>query len=190
MNDWHDERTETLLRRHLAQELDQHAGKAARRFAQHLAVSADAPATTTTQPARPAMRLAGDGPDAAQKRRDRDKPWFSPMWTVGLAGAAMAAVLTIVSMRHTLTGPSSARPGQGSGVRQPEGFQQASLPVRRGVSLRTEDQGLVRFSDGTAARKLLEHRMDKARWYDPKRKAEYEVIVPSEKTVYVGYDRH
>jgi hypothetical protein len=181
MNQWNDERIESALRRHMAQELDQHVGSAGRRFAAHAN-------RKFVETGLPVMRIVRDAqPD--KPRRAEAKLWFGPMWTVGVTGAAIAATLAVVLFRHTTAQPPTpgGRSSPGGGNRPVATDVQ---PVSRDVSWQTIDQGLVRLENGNAARKLLQKRTDTLKLYDKKHKRQIEYTVPREETVYVGYSRH
>jgi hypothetical protein len=170
MSDDHDARTEELLRRHLAETLDPHLG-AAERFKRSIAAAS---------PIAPSV-----APFVAPPKARRKEPHFGSLWTIGLIGTALAATITIVSMRHAAE-PLS-RPAHPALPVTPVA---SAEPVLRNAEWNTVDQGLVELDDGTPARQLLQRRTDKVEWYDAKRKAYIEYTVPREQTVLVGLNKY
>jgi hypothetical protein len=191
MNERFDERMDELLRRHLAEQLDGQVGAAAERFRRH--ISSAAPSADSNGAAPPRME------NPVRPTRERHNgPRFGSIWAIGIVGGALAAALTVVSMRHTII-PTQTKPNRPQIAKNPKPLpgevipdggplevQQASLDV----ALNTVDQGLVPLGDGTPARRLLQQRTDTLKWYDAKRKAQIEYTVPRQQTVYVGYNPH
>lgn len=197
MNEKFDERMDELLRRHFADQLEGQVGGAADRFRRHIS-SATAGATGKSNGAAP-LRMDGSRPTRSRSR-DEEGPRFGSIWAIGIIGGALAAAVTLVSMRHVIM-PTRSTPNhsQLAGAHKPQrnrdvipdgepiDVQQASMDV----ALKTVDQGLVPLGDGTPARRLLQQRTDTLKWYDPKRKAQIEyTAAPRQQTVYVGYNAH
>lgn len=161
-----DELIEANLRAHLKCELDPHLGGAARRFAQHLL---DEDQSMKITPARAAAKPSG--------------PKFGSIWPIGLIGAALAATLTIVSMRHTAPAshPTSSQPGV-----TPVDRVRASADL----DFESQYQGLKELGDGTYARQYLQHRTNAISVVDPKTKTTKKYIIPHEETVFVGLNAH
>jgi len=185
MNDRFDERTDELLRRHFAEQLDGQVGAAAERFRRHIS-------SANGNAASPAP-LRIDSSSRPSNGNRNNGPRFGSMWAIGIIGSAMAAALTLVSMRHAIvptSRPAILKPHRSGDVipdGPPQPVQQASLDV----SWKTVDQGLVPLEDGTPARRLLQQRTDTLKWYDKKRNAQIEYTVPrQQQTVYVGYNSH
>jgi len=211
MNDHTDERMDELLRRHFSKELDGQVGAAAERFKRHIGSAPISSAPIMSAPITSADAAGANGAaplriDASSRsngdaRRDNNNgPRFGSLWAIGIVGGALAAAVTLVSMRHTImpTGSKATQsplannhsPRNRGGDVVPDGVpinvQQASMDV----AWKTVDQGLVPLEDGTPARRLLQQRTDTMKWYDPKRKAQIEYTVPRQQTVYVGYNAH
>jgi hypothetical protein len=198
MSDQFDERTDELLRRHFAEQLDGQVGAAAERFRRHISSAAGAGAGKSNGAAP--LRMDGSRPIKNNRSRDDAGPRFGSLWAIGIIGGALAAAVTLVSLRHiimpTKSGPTHSQVADPRGPKRnrdviPDGgpidVQQASMDV----AVRTVDQGLVPLEDGTPARRLLQQRTDTLKWYDPKRKAQIEYTAPPrEQTVYVGYHAH
>jgi len=184
-----DARIEQMLRGHLRQTLDGHVGASSRRFAEHIAAaSRDRVIPMPTAAARRTPR---------QRNSNDDGPRFGSLWSIGLIGAALAATITIVSMRHTApikTKPSST-PGFVTGPKPNIPGQQDIVPVtyngERNSEYQRLDQGIVRLSDGTAARRYLQRRTDTIRTIDPKTRKPVEITLPAhEETIYVGLKQY
>jgi hypothetical protein len=199
MNDQFDERMDELLRRHLTEQLDGQVGAATERFRRHIGSASSSASGNATSPAAP-LRIDSSSRRSNNGNGDNGRdngPRFGSIWAIGIVGGALAAAVTLVSMRHTII-PMQSKPnrttvaGNSNGSRDviPDGppipAQQASLDV----AVKTVDEGLVPLEDGTPARRLLRQRTDTLKWYDAKRKAEIEYTVPRQQTVYVGYNSH
>jgi len=195
MNDHTDERMDELLRRHFSKELDGQVGAAAERFKRHISSASNSSAAAgggaNGAKGESPLRIDASSPRSNGDGRRNNGPRFGSLWAIGIVGGALAAAVTLVSMRHTI-GPINSKPmrSRGSVDIVPDGgpipAQQASMDV----AWKTVDQGLVPLEDGTPARRLLQQRTDTMKWYDPKRKAQIEYTVPREQTVYVGYNAH
>ncbi len=161
-----DELIEANLRAHLKCELDAQVGGSARRFAQYLLDEGQS------------LKIAPAIADAQSQG-----PKFGSIWPIGLIGAALAATLTIVSMRHTtpVARPASSRP--------------QITPVERmrasaDMNFDSQYQGLKELGDGTYARQYLQHRTNAISVVDPKTKITTKYIIPHEETVFVGLNPH
>src|SRR5215475_11352692 len=87
-----DAQVEAMIRDHLGLALDRHVGAASRRFAEEVGVRD----RVIPMPAR-----------MKQRRTNHDEPKFGSLWSIGLVGAALAATITIFSLRHTTTLPTA-----------------------------------------------------------------------------------
>jgi hypothetical protein len=198
MNEKFDERMDELLRRHFADQLDGQVGAAAERFRRHIS-SATAGAAGKSNGAAAPLRMDAARPIKNPSRDDG--PRFGSLWAIGIIGGALAAAVTLVSMRHVIVPSTKSRPSHQQ-LADPRGPQRnrdvipdgAPIDVQQAsmdVALKTIDQGLVPLEDGTPARRLLQQRTDTVKWYDPKRKAQIEYTAPPRRqTVYVGYNAH
>ena len=169
-----------MLHDHLRRELDPYVGVASRRFAEQIGSQSavDGPSS---------IRLAGTSP-APVDRRGRT-PNFGSGWSIGLVGAALAATLTIVSMRNTT--PINA-PGRNASPNLPGGESTQVHPVsgRANIAWQTYDQGIVELSDGSLARRYLQESTNRVTCVDPRTKRTYEYIEPRAQTVLVKLNQH
>lgn len=160
---------DAMLKKHFDDVLGPQVGRARERFARYI----DAPRqmSSSLPPTRPSSA-----------------PRFRSFWTIGLIGGAIAAALSVVSMRHAIEGTAPMRttkpvPDKVTPVAQ-------SPLAQRGLEWETVDQGVVELDDGSRARQLLQRRLDTVRWYDPQRKATIEHVRPREETVFVGLNKY
>ena len=201
-HDPRDAQVESLLRDHLGATLDRHVGASARRFSQFL----NEDAQQEKVPAVPVIRLATASDQPAQRSARLDGPRFSSFWPVGLIGAALAATITIVAMRHTVPAPAVVPPNHGispdavarrDSSKIPDHFDPsnnivpAALTGEADLAVKTVDQGFVWMPDGTPARRLLQQRTKTIKLTDPRTNKTIEVIRPSgEETIYVGLKQY
>jgi len=170
-----------LIRGHLNNQLDGHVGAASRRFAEEIANS----------PRRTAAPLVEN-----PKRKNTAGPKFGSVWSIGLVGAALAATMTIVSMRHSMTPFRTPSPMKNNGAVRANPDQMSIAPVaatypgEANVSWDVVDQGIVTMEDGSRAHKLLRKTTGKLTYIDPKTKKRVEQIHPREETVYVGLKQY
>jgi len=174
-----DSQLGSLIRGHLNDQLDSHLGAASRRFAAEIA----------SAPKRAAAPLV----ENPAKRPTAPGPKFGSFWSIGLVGAALAATMTIVSMRHNMPFRTTPPLSNNGGVRSnPDKmpFAPVAYPGEANVAWDTVDQGIVTMPDGSRAHKLLRKTTDRRTFTDPKSKKKYELIRPSEETVYVGLKQY
>lgn len=179
MSDLNDQQIDTLIRGHLNNELDSHVGAASRRFADEIANSRKRTAVPLVE---------------SPKRQNTAGPKFGSIWSIGLVGAALAATMTIVSMRHNMPFRTTSPKNNGAVRANPDEMSIAPVQnVYPGEANRTwklEDQGIVTMPDGSRAHKLLRRTTDKFSVIDPKTKKRFEEIRPREETVYVGLKQY
>ena len=180
MSDLNDQQIDKLIRGHLNDQLDRHVGAASRRFAEVIA----------NERRQRAMPLVEN-----PQRKPAAGPKFGSFWSMGLVGAALAATMTIVAMRHnspaSRTSPLN-RGGATNVIPDPNRLEvePVAYPGEANVQWKAVDQGLVRMPDGSMARKMLRTRTDRRTWTDPKTKKQYEHIEPKQETVYVGLKQY
>ncbi|CAN5478796.1 hypothetical protein BH09PLA1_BH09PLA1_18030 [soil metagenome] len=164
---------------HLNDQLDGHLGAASRRFAEEIA------RTSRNNPAIPLVEKT--------KRPRAAGPKFGSFWSISLVGAALAATMTIVSMRHTTPFRSTPMKNRGGNVLpNPDVMppQPVAYPGEANVAWKTTDQGVVTMPDGSRARQFKRAITDTRKFTDPKTKRTYEYITPSEETFYVGLKQY
>ena len=178
MSDFKDQQIDSLIRGHLNSQLDPHVGAASRRFA-------DMIAQDRKQRAMPLVEIP-------PKSRP-NAPKFGSFWSIGLVGAALAATMTIVAMRHNSpaahTSPFKSKGGAVHANPDNE-ITPVAYPGEVQVDAKMVDQGFVRMPDGSVARKMLRMTTDRHTWTDPKSKKSYEYIQPKQETVYVGLKQY
>lgn len=157
---------DAMLKKHFDDVLGPQVGRARERFASYIDGAKSAqPIVTPTRPA--------------------PGPRFRSFWAIGLIGGAVAAALSVVSMRHAVDRAAPQRPSKPT----PQNVAMATM-AQRGLTWETLDQGVVELDDGSYARQLLQRRLDTTRWYDAKRKATIEYVRPQEETVFVGLNKY
>jgi hypothetical protein len=178
MSDLKDQQIESLIRGHLNSELDQHVGAASRRFADLIAQERN----------ERALPLVENRP----KAKPATGPKFGSFWSMGLVGAALAAAMTIVAMRHNSPAShTSPFNNKGSIRANPDNeITPIAYPGEYQLDAKMVDQGIVRMPDGSMARKMLRTTTNKSTWTNPKNKKTYEYIQPSQETVYVGLKQY
>jgi hypothetical protein len=182
MSDLKDQQIDALIRGHLNSELDRHVGAASRRFADVIAHERQQRATPLVE--NPPKRKPASGPQGA--------PRFGSFWSIGLVGAALAATMTIVAMRHN-SPASRLSPFNNKGASHANPNNEitpVAYPGEVQMDAKMVDQGIVRMPDGSMARKMLRYNTNKSTWKDPKTKKTYEYIQPSQETVYVGLKQY
>jgi hypothetical protein len=179
MSDLKDQQIESLIRGHLNSELDQHVGAASRRFADMIAQDRQ----------QRALPLIENRP----KSKPTSAPKFGSFWSIGLVGAALAATMTIVAVRHNSPAShSSPFKSKGGAVQANPNNEITPIAYPGEVQLdaKLEDQGFVRMSDGSMARKMTRYTTNKHMWTNPKTKKKYEYIEPKQETVYLGLKQY
>lgn len=183
MNDGQDSQLETLLREHLASKLDSQLGRSAERFMSECGGAAPASrmrlVDTPQRPPLPRLRLFG--------------------WSVGIAGAAVAAGIAIVMGLPSLVSqprPTIDRPKVAINDANPTPIVPASADhevardVEHGVSWRTVDRGTVYLDDEIPLRSLFREQVETVSWYDPKREAHVQMEIPRDQVMLVGYNSY
>jgi len=163
---------DAMLRQHFEEALGPRTGTAGKRFALYIDGVTRAPSK---------------GSPAQQSTAS---PRFLPVWSIGLLGGALAAALSIVTLRHVLVPTEPAKPTFVQNHATPPDDQAAAPVAQRGSTWETYDQGVVELVDGTPAQRLYRRQLDTLRWYDPKRKATIEYATPREETVFVGLNKY
>ena len=199
MPDRNDAQLETLLREHFAAKLDGQVGRAAERFLRRVA---DQP------PAPRQMRIVDElGASRAAEPLPRRSGWSAFGWSLGIAGAAVAAGIAVVMvLAPMLTNHRPANPVivDGGSVRHPRngemhlpshaGNDDAAVEpvgpqnVEHALAWRTVDQGTVYLGGGEVPLRSVVRQADETvRWYDPRRKAQVELTVPRNEVMLVEY---
>jgi len=188
-----DAQLESLLREHFAAKLDGQLGKSAARFLREVGAA---------QPAQPQMRLVGedDNTDDAPLRlpraihEHRRSGWSAFAWSIGLAGAAVAAGIAVVMIlvplvqrppandNRVVIGPDSGHPTLPVA---PAG--DTPQDVEHALTWNTIDQGTVYLGGEVPLRSVVRQANETVRWYDPQRKARVEMTVPRDEVMLVGY---
>ena len=188
-----DAQLESLLREHFAAKLDGQLGKSAARFLREVGAA---------QPAQPQMRLVGadDNTDDAPLRMPRAiherrrNGWSAFAWSIGLAGAAVAAGIAVVMILVPLVQRPPANDnrvviGPDSGHPTPSIAPAGDTPqdVEHALTWNTIDQGTVYLGGEVPLRSVVRQANETVRWYDPQRKARVEMTVPRDEVMLVGY---
>ena len=187
-----DAQLESLLREHFAAKLDGQLGKSAARFLREVG---------TAQAAQSQMRLVGEDEDAdeAPLRMPRPIPehrrsgWSAFAWSIGLAGAAVAAGIAVVMILVPLVQrPSTDNRvviGPDSGHRTLPIAPAGDTPqdVEHALTWNTIDQGTVYLGGEVPLRSVVRQANETVRWYDPQHKAHVEMSVPRDEVMLVGY---
>jgi hypothetical protein len=188
MTDRNDAQLESLLRDHFAAKLDGQLGRAAERFMREVA---DAPA-------QPHIRLV-DAPEPSSPRaaRDRRSGWSGFAWSIGLAGAAVAAGIAVVMFVAPLATnnkpiavdlkPTRPGPLDSGEPTRPLPSEFTPQDVEHALSWNTIDQGTVYLGGEVPLRSVVRQANETVRWYDPQRKAHVEMTVPRDEVMLVGY---
>ena len=187
-----DAQLESLLREHFAAKLDGQLGRSAARFLREVGAA---------EPARPRMRLVGDDsgqmprpvPRAAHQRPRSG--WAALGWSIGLAGAAVAAGIAVVMIlvplvqrspaptQQVVIGPDSTDPQTDVTPARDQGPQD----VEHALTWNTIDQGTVYLGGEVPLRSVVRRANETVRWYDPQRNARVEMTVPRDEVMLVGY---
>jgi hypothetical protein len=188
-----DAQLESLLREHFAAKLDGQLGKSAAHFLREVGAA---------QPAQPQMRLVGadDNTDDAPLRMPRSiherrrNGWSAFAWSIGLAGAAVAAGIAVVMILVPLVQRPPANDnrvviGPDSGHPTPSIAPAGDTPqnVEHALTWNTIDQGTVYLGGEVPLRSVVRQANETVRWYDPQRKARVEMTVPRDEVMLVGY---
>jgi len=188
-----DAQLESLLREHFAAKLDGQLGKSAAHFLREVGAA---------QPAQPQMRLVGadDNTDDAPLRMPRAiherrrNGWSAFAWSIGLAGAAVAAGIAVVMILVPLVQRPPANDnrvviGPDSGHPTPSIAPAGDTPqdVEHALTWNTIDQGTVYLGGEVPLRSVVRQANETVRWYDPQRKARVEMTVPRDEVMLVGY---
>ena len=188
-----DAQLESLLREHFAAKLDGQLGKSAARFLREVGAN---------QPVHPQMRLVSDhGNDDAPLRMPRSidghrrSGWSAFGWSIGLAGAAVAAGIAVVMILVPLVQRSPAPTKQLVVVPDPTDTNTTVTPanddaprdVEHALTWNTIDQGTVYLGGEVPLRSVVRQANETVRWYDPQRKARVEMTVPRDEVMLVGY---
>lgn len=109
-------------------------------------------------------------------------PWRLGRWSLGIAGAALAASLAALWASQPiapleLRGPSiTAPPGQT--------VVNAPLTVEKDVQSQTFDDGTI-LIDGKPVRVIRRRDLERTRWFDQNQKLQREQVVPEDHVTYV-----
>lgn len=188
-----DAQLESLLRDHFAAKLDGQLGRSAARFLRE--VGAD-------QTAQPQMRLVNDDADddaplpmpRAFHEHGRSG-WSALAWSIGLAGAAVAAGIAVVMILVPLVQrPPAANknmviapPEDGPNPSVTAAGDAAPRDVEHALTWNTIDQGTVYLGGEVPLRSVVRQANETVRWYDPQHKAHVEMTVPRDEVMLVGY---
>ncbi len=199
MNERDDAQLESLLREHLAGKLDGQLGRAAERFTRAVG---DQHAIAQVHPH---MRLVDAPLPAALAHRRAG--WRTFAWSMGLAGAAVAAgiaVVMIVAPMATNNGSNRSGGNASVAIKDPRSGSDTMIPdsgdtlppspqpvalqdVEHALSWDTVDQGTVYLGGELPLRSVVRRASETVRWYDPQRKAHVEMTVPRDQVMLVGY---
>jgi hypothetical protein len=189
-----DAQLESLLREHFAAKLDGQLGKSAARFSRDVGAA---------QPAQPQMRLlSGDDDDnnapvPMPRGIDdhRRSGWSAFGWSIGLAGAAVAAGIAVVMIlvplvqrnpgptKQVVVVPDPSDPG----TTVTTATDTAPRDVEHALTWNTIDQGTVYLGGEVPLRSVVRQANETVRWYDPQRNARVEMTVPRDEVMLVGY---
>ena len=189
-----DAQLESLLREHFAAKLDGQLGRSAARFLREVAAD---------QTAQPQMRLVSNDvnddatplPMPRPIHSHRRSGWSAFGWSIGLAGAAVAAGIAVVMILVPLVQrpPASnknvviAPPVDGSIAPVTPADDAAPRDVEHALTWNTIDQGTVYFGGEVPLRSVVRQANETVRYYDPQRKAHVEMTVPRDEVMLVGY---
>ena len=188
-----DAQLESLLRDHFAAKLDGQLGKSAARFSREVGA---------VQTAQPQMRLiSDDAPDEAPLPMPRAihgqhrSGWSAFGWSIGLAGAAVAAGIAVVMILVPLVQRNPAPTKQLVVVPDPTDPDTTVTPasddaprdVEHALTWNTIDQGTVYLGGEVPLRSVVRQANETVRWYDPQRNARVEMTVPRDEVMLVGY---
>jgi hypothetical protein len=190
-----DAQLESLLREHFAAKLDGQLGNAAARFLREV---------STTEMSQPQMRLVSDdvdddGDDAPLSvlrsiDEHRRSGWSAFAWSLGLAGAAVAAGIAVVMILVPLVQRPPANddrvvivPSSGDATPLVTPATDAPRDVEHALTWNTIDQGTVYLGGEVPLRSVVRQANETVRWYDPQHKAHVEMTVPRDEVMLVGY---
>jgi hypothetical protein len=187
---------ESLLREHFAAKLDGQLGRSTARFLREVGAS---------RSAQPPMRLVGDDEAAPIAMQPISMPraipdhrrsgWSAFGWSIGLAGAAVAAGIAVVMILVPLVQRNPAPTQQVVIVPDPTERHTTVTPasddaprdVEHALTWNTIDQGTVYLGGEVPLRSVVRQANETVRWYDPQRNARVEMTVPRDEVMLVGY---
>jgi hypothetical protein len=206
MTDRSDPQLDSILRDHLASKLDVQLGRAADHFLSEVgntsasnaagnAGNAGNAGADEPVPAQVRMRLVEADDDAAHDRR-----WRRLGWSLGLAGAAIAASIAIAFVLPMLVQNPNGANNRSHAMNDSDARIPPSNPsnpmtvvgndritdVEHALSWRTVDQGTVYLNE-LPMRSVVRQANETVRWYDPASKARVELTVPRDEVTLVGY---
>ena len=178
-----DAALDTLLSRHLSDELEPHIGAATRRFEQYAG-----PGPVTTGPlSGQARRL-----QHAQARPSPVRLW----WTAPLLAAAAAVAMIVVPVVRMMSRPQPASIAQVAptppNALPPAGADAQPVlashdpQVQGAMWSEYRDAGRVYLDDQTVARRLVKTDYQRLQWTDPSDHSQVEITIPRQEVVLVS----